>query len=139
MSTEKYDDLGIWNDPPEFAPKSGGCSDLPVGHRCHCCCCWKRSGRCANLIQIVFWLPMFLLCFPIVLLSNLVIWMFVYTCRGGAVGVAKNGTQPYCKTHYTFCSSTQYKKYLKLLPPVLLVFLSGLWPFFLPLSFLTFT
>jgi len=39
---------------------------------------------------------MFLIFLPVLTLSNLVIWMFVYGCRGGAIGVAKSGTQPYC-------------------------------------------
>ena len=86
-------------NPPSFGkndPKGTGCNDIPAGHRCHVCCCWQESGCIGTGIQILMWPIMFLIFLPVLTLSNLVIWMFVYGCRGGAIGVAKSGTQPYC-------------------------------------------
>ena len=98
-STSSTSDDAHWENPPDFIPKVGKCchKDLPKGHRCHICCCWQRTGCLGNVVQLVCWPLMFLILLPILTLSNLVIWAFVYGCRGGAIGVAKSGTQPYCK------------------------------------------
>ena len=97
--TNSTSDDAHWENPPDFIPKVGKCchKDLPKGHRCHICCCWQRTGCIGNVVQLVCWPLMFLILLPILTLSNLVIWAFVYGCRGGAIGVAKSGTQPYCK------------------------------------------
>ena len=89
-------DDATWDNAPAYAPIGTGCSKTPSGHRCHICCCWKRTGMCGTVIQICCWPVMFLILLPILTLSNLVIWMFVYGCRGGAIGVARRGTQPSC-------------------------------------------
>ena len=100
--TNSTSDDAHWENPPDFIPKVGKCchKDLPKGHRCHICCCWQRTGCIGNVVQLVCWPLMFLILLPILTLSNLVIWAFVYGCRGGAIGVAKSGTQPYCKMLY---------------------------------------